>query len=38
LPVIEADAQEAAAHEARLDALDRAARGGALWRRVPAQG
>jgi DNA polymerase-3 subunit epsilon len=32
LPVIEADAAELAAHEARLDALDKAARGGSLWR------
>jgi len=33
LAVVEADASELAAHEARLDAIERAARGGALWRR-----
>lgn len=38
LPVIEADEVELAAHEARLDALDRAARSGALWRQPPAGG
>jgi len=32
LPVIVADAHEAAAHEARLDAIDKAARGVSLWR------
>lgn len=37
LPVIAADAAEAAAHEARLDAIEKAARGVSLWRQpVPA--
>ncbi len=34
LPVIAASEEELAAHEARLDALDRAAAEGALWRRL----
>ena len=38
LPVVEADADEVAAHEARLDALDRAVRGTSLWRQPPAPG
>jgi len=36
LPVILADADEAAAHEARLDAIDKAARGVSLWRQAGA--
>jgi DNA polymerase III subunit epsilon len=36
LPVLAADADELAAHEARLDALAKSARGGAVWRQ-PAQ-
>ncbi|KRE99508.1 DNA polymerase III subunit epsilon [Frateuria sp. Soil773] len=32
-----ADAQELAAHESRLDALDKSAAGGSLWRREPVE-
>jgi DNA polymerase-3 subunit epsilon len=32
LPVIAAEAAEVAAHEARLDAIDKASRGQSLWR------
>lgn len=32
--VLRADAAECAAHEARLDALDKAAKGGSVWRRL----
>lgn len=34
LPVIHADADERAAHEACLDAIDRACEGGSVWRRL----
>lgn len=37
LPVLAAEPAELAAHEARLDAIDKAARGGALWRLPDAQ-
>jgi DNA polymerase-3 subunit epsilon len=32
--VLRADAAELAAHEQRLDALDKAAQGGSVWRRL----
>lgn len=35
LKVLRASAEEAAAHEKYLDGLDRAAKGGSVWRRVP---
>jgi len=37
LPVVVADDAETAAHEARLDAIDKAARGVSLWRQAAAQ-
>jgi DNA polymerase-3 subunit epsilon len=37
LPVIAADAAEVAAHDARLDAVDKAARGVSLWRQPAAE-